>query len=231
MNKYRIHDQQGLNYLTLTTVGWVDVFTRQCYRDILIDSLKHCQEHKGLVLCGYVVMSKHIHLIAQTQGYNLSDVLRDFKKFTSKAIIKAVQDGAESGREWLLELFRYYGKRNSDNREFQIWQQDNHPVALWEPAGDLAEVGIRPFEPGACGLGGATGTLAVQQRSELYGREGAVGGFGSGAYWAGTAFELVKGLRYFAHSQKCRLQYLSRINFGTGRSGAVFQWEDPGPAG
>lgn len=131
MNKYRIYDQQGLNYLTLTTVGWADVFTRQCYRDILIDSLKHCQGHKGLVLCGYVIMSNHIHLIAQTQGYDLSDVLRDFKKFTSKAIVKAVQDGAESRREWMLELFRYYGKRNSDNREFQVWQQDNHPVALW----------------------------------------------------------------------------------------------------
>jgi len=131
MNKYRIHDQQGLNYLTLTTVGWVDVFTRQCYRDILIDSLKYCQEHKGLLVCGYVIMSNHVHLIAQTQGYDLSDVLRDFKKFTSKAIVKAVQGGTKSRREWMLELFRHYGKRNSDNREFQVWQQDNHPVALW----------------------------------------------------------------------------------------------------
>ncbi|MCB0519242.1 MAG: transposase [Lewinellaceae bacterium] len=131
MNKYRIHDQQGLNYLTLTTVGWVDVFAWQCYRDILIDSLKYCQGHKGLEVCGYVVMSNHIHLIAQTQGYDLSDVLRDFKKFTSKAIIKTVQEDAESRREWMMELFRYYGKRNGDNKEFQVWQQDNHPVALW----------------------------------------------------------------------------------------------------
>ncbi len=131
MNKYRIYDQQGLNYLTLTTVGWVDVFTRQCYRDILIDSLKHCQEHKGLEICGYVIMSNHIHLIAWTQENNLSDALRDFKKFTSKAIIKAVQEETESRREWMLELFRYFGKRNSDNREYQVWQQDNHPVALW----------------------------------------------------------------------------------------------------
>ena len=83
------------------------------------------------MICGYVIMSNHIHLIAQTQGYDLSDTLRDFKKFTSKAIIKAVQEEAESRREWMLELFRYFGKRNSDNREFQVWQQDNHPVALW----------------------------------------------------------------------------------------------------
>jgi REP element-mobilizing transposase RayT len=131
MNKYRIFDQQGLNYLTITTVGWVDVFTRQCYCDILIDSLKHCQEHKGLVISGYVIMSNHIHLVAQTQEYNLSDVLRDFKKFTSKAIVKAAREETESRREWMLELFRYFGKRNSDNREYQVWQQDNHPVALW----------------------------------------------------------------------------------------------------
>jgi REP element-mobilizing transposase RayT len=131
MSKYRIYDQQGLNYLTLTTVGWVDIFTRQCYRDILIDSFKYCQEHKGLEICGYVIMSNHIHLIAWTQENKLSDALRDFKKFTSKAIVKAVQEKTESRKEWMLELFRYFGKRNSDNRDYQVWQQDNHPVALW----------------------------------------------------------------------------------------------------
>jgi hypothetical protein len=52
MNKYRILDQQGLNYLALTVAGWADVITRQRYQDILIESLKHCQQHKGLVISG-----------------------------------------------------------------------------------------------------------------------------------------------------------------------------------
>ena len=44
MSRYKILDQKGLNYLTITTVGWIDVFTRQRYRDIIIESLKYCQE-------------------------------------------------------------------------------------------------------------------------------------------------------------------------------------------
>jgi hypothetical protein len=60
-------------------------------------------------------MSNHIHMTANTEGLVLSDVLRDFKKFTSKEIVKAVQEVAESRREWLLQLFRHFGKKNSDN--------------------------------------------------------------------------------------------------------------------
>jgi REP element-mobilizing transposase RayT len=81
---------------------------------------------------GYVIMSNHIHLIAYTtEGYKLSDVLRDFKKFTAKQIIESIQTETESRREWLLYMFRYFAKHNTNNREFQFWQQDNHPVALW----------------------------------------------------------------------------------------------------
>lgn len=62
MGKYRILEQQGLNYLTLTIVGWIDIFSRQRYRDIVIESLKYCQEHKGLHINAYVIMSNHVHL-------------------------------------------------------------------------------------------------------------------------------------------------------------------------
>ncbi|TNE64224.1 MAG: hypothetical protein EP344_03960 [Bacteroidetes bacterium] len=42
MAGYKISNQNALHYLTLTTVGWVDVFTRQRYRGILLDSLGKC---------------------------------------------------------------------------------------------------------------------------------------------------------------------------------------------
>jgi REP element-mobilizing transposase RayT len=45
--------------------------------------LKYCQENKGLEIFGWCLMSSHIHLIIRAkEGYNLSDILRDFKKFT-----------------------------------------------------------------------------------------------------------------------------------------------------
>ncbi len=131
MGKYRILEQQGLNYLTLTIVGWIDIFSRQRYRDIVIESLKDCQEHKGLRINAFVIMSNHIHLVGYAEGNQLSHVLRDFKKFTANQILKAIQEEPESRREWVLHMFQYFANVNIDNRHFQVWQGDNHPIALW----------------------------------------------------------------------------------------------------
>jgi putative transposase len=131
MSKYRIWEQHGLNYVTLTVVGWIDVFTRQRYRDIVIESLRYCQKQKGLHIVGYVLMSNHLHMVVYTEGYALSDVLRDFKKFTATQILKSIENEPESRRDWLLYLFKFFAKHNSDNRHYQFWQQDNHPIALW----------------------------------------------------------------------------------------------------
>jgi REP element-mobilizing transposase RayT len=131
MSKYRIYDQQGLHFVTLTIVGWVDIFSRPCYRDIIIKSLKYCQEQKGLIISAYVIMSNHVHLVVQTQEQDLSNILRDFKKYTANQILKVIQNEPESRREWMLHMFRYFANVNTDNRYYQIWQGDNHPVALW----------------------------------------------------------------------------------------------------
>ena len=107
------------------------VFTNQRYRDIVIESLKHCQKTKGLELYGFVIMSNHIHLIAMAkEGSRLSDILRDFKKHTSKAIIKSIQEDIESRREWMLNILKFAGKQNANNKTFQLWRNDNHPIEL-----------------------------------------------------------------------------------------------------
>lgn len=71
-------------------------------------------------------MSNHLHLIASAgdEG-NLSDILRDFKKFTSKAIIETIKEIPESRREWLLNLFWYAGKNNKKIKNFKVWQDGN----------------------------------------------------------------------------------------------------------
>ena len=81
-------------------------------------------------------MSNHIHLIAQADksiDQGLSEILRDFKKFTAKKIIATIKTHGESRREWMLRLFKYYAKYNTNNREYQFWIQNNHPTALWHP--------------------------------------------------------------------------------------------------
>ena len=109
---YQIYDQHSLYYLTFQIVNWVDVFTRLAYKEIIIDSLNYCRKNKGLELYGYVIMTNHIHLIARSKESNqLSDTIRDFKKFTSKKLIEAIKDHPESRREWLLRKFSYEAQK------------------------------------------------------------------------------------------------------------------------
>ncbi|MFN8437705.1 MAG: hypothetical protein U0V72_08700 [Cytophagales bacterium] len=41
---YRIYDQHGQYFITCTVNQWIDVFTRREYVDILLESIRYCQE-------------------------------------------------------------------------------------------------------------------------------------------------------------------------------------------
>ena len=111
---YKIFDQGGMYFVSFAVVAWVDVFTRQEYRDLLIESLKHCQQEQGLVIYGWCIMSNHMHLIISAKENNVSGVLGNFKKFTSKKLVAAIQNNAsESRKEWMLKIFKEAGEFNS----------------------------------------------------------------------------------------------------------------------
>lgn len=89
-------------YLTLRTEEWIDVFSRPVFKHIMVDSLNYCIENKGLEVYCWCLMSNHLHLIAcASENSNLSDILRDFKKFTSKALIDAIKETPENRRDWM----------------------------------------------------------------------------------------------------------------------------------
>jgi REP element-mobilizing transposase RayT len=102
------------------------IFTRQKYRDIIIENLKFCQKNKDLEIYAYVVMSNHIHLLAKSGIGHLSDTLRDFKSFTSKEILKQIEESGESRREWMLKVFKSAAARHQRNSEYQFWTHENH---------------------------------------------------------------------------------------------------------
>ncbi|WP_345961059.1 hypothetical protein [Flavobacterium yafengii] len=55
-------------------------------------------------------MTSHIHLIVTAFDGELQNVVRDFKKFTSKKLIEAIKEYPESRREWLLRKSSYDSK-------------------------------------------------------------------------------------------------------------------------
>jgi putative transposase len=129
--KYKITEGR-VYFVTLTVIGWVDVFTRKNHKLTIIDSLKYCQKHKGLELYAYCLMSSHLHMIvAGKDNCHLSDILRDFKKYTSKAIIKQILEEPESRKDWMLNRFEYAGKLNSKIKNYQFWQEGNHAKEVY----------------------------------------------------------------------------------------------------
>ena len=98
---YKITDKDGIYFLTFQIVGWVDIFTRKSYKDIVIDSLKYCQEYKSLEIFAYVIMSNHIHILCRSNTGDLSGTVRDFKNFTSKRFLEIVSSNKESRKDYL----------------------------------------------------------------------------------------------------------------------------------
>ena len=133
--KYKATTTDQAYFITITTVGWIDIFTRVNQKYVLINALQHCQENKGLEVYAYCIMSSHIHMICKaTNGFILSDVMRDFKKFTSKKIIQTIIDEPESRREWMLDYFQKSCEHLKRNQQYKVYFVSSHfqaRVARW----------------------------------------------------------------------------------------------------
>ncbi|MFZ7170502.1 MAG: REP-associated tyrosine transposase, partial [Bacteroidota bacterium] len=130
--KYKFQEPDAIYFVTFSVVNWIDVFTRNTYKDILLDSIRHCQKEKGLVVHAWVIMTNHVHMIISKNSLRvLPDIMRDLKKFTAYKNIGAIMESPqESRREWMFKLFKQAGENNSNNTNWQFWQQDNHPIEL-----------------------------------------------------------------------------------------------------
>ncbi len=130
-SRYKPCDADIPHFITFTVIGWLDVFTRNDYRNIVVSSLQYCTENKGLRLHAWVIMTNHIHLIVSGSSNNLSGLVRDIKKYTSKKITETILNNKrESRRDWIINMLEYAGKVNNDNKYYQFWKKYYHPIEL-----------------------------------------------------------------------------------------------------
>lgn len=116
-----------MHFVTITIIEWIDIFTKPEYFKIITDSLAYCRKQKGLKLFDFIIMTNHIHLIVKArEGYELSDILRDFKRHTTKEILRQLN---YDNRIYILNLLKnsFARKKGMEN---QIWQRENCPVAI-----------------------------------------------------------------------------------------------------
>lgn len=130
--KYAIRDQEKFYFVTFTVLHWMDVFIRDEYRNIFVESVKYCQKEKGLLVGAWCIMTSHVHMIIGTNGaMKLEDIIRDLKSFTSRHIRKEIENNSvESRREWFMNAMTTAGLNKSNNKDFQFWMQHNHPIEM-----------------------------------------------------------------------------------------------------
>jgi putative transposase len=129
--KYKFHDNDKLYFISFSTVHWIDVFVRQEYMEIIIDSWKFCQEKKGLEIYGWCIMPSHVHMIIGSIKNKLEDIVRDMKSFTSTALRKSIKENIqESRKEWIIWMMERAGKKNGNNNDWQFWQRHNKPLEI-----------------------------------------------------------------------------------------------------
>jgi len=130
---YKFHNPEGIYFISFAVVSWLDVFTRNEYKDIIVDSLYYSQQNKGLEVFAWCIMTSHVHLVFRSVGKQKPEhLIGDIKRFTSKAIVQAIIDNPkESRKEFLLEQIIEAGNKSSNVNKYQFWQHDNHPIELW----------------------------------------------------------------------------------------------------
>lgn len=131
-NSYRVFTDKNFPYfVTWTIVDWLPVFAQPAYRQIILDSLNYLRTSKRTELNAFVIMSTHAHAILwPDDGINLSDVTRDFKRFTSRKISQLAE---QTDAKQLLSSFKNARRENraQDISTYQVWQEGSHPEAIF----------------------------------------------------------------------------------------------------
>lgn len=43
---YKFHNPEGLYFISFAVIGWLDVFIRNEYKDVFLESVRFCQKNK-----------------------------------------------------------------------------------------------------------------------------------------------------------------------------------------
>jgi putative transposase len=111
---------QGLVFFVTTTIVHHEPifgFGHQYYL-ILIESLKFVLSKYQATLFAYVLMPSHIHLVsAMPEKKNISDLMRDFKKYTSTKIRQQLEKDGKSDTIGHLRM----NAEDKKNQVFKLW--------------------------------------------------------------------------------------------------------------
>ncbi|AWV98248.1 REP-associated tyrosine transposase [Arcticibacterium luteifluviistationis] len=171
---YIIRDQGAIYFLTFTVVEWVDVFTRKDYKDIIINSLQFCQKEKGMNIYAFVIMSNHLHIMMQSEKKELSNLVRDFKKYTAQMILKRIMEGPESRSDWMLKRFEFAANSHQRNTKYQFWQLNNHAEEVFSEPFMWSKINYIHMNPVRAGIVNKASHYLHSSTSNYVGKTGLI---------------------------------------------------------
>jgi len=121
-------------------------------------------------------MPTHIHLVFRIiSELTPQQVIGDLKRYTSKAIVKAIRENPqESRKEFLLERFANAAKNSSNVRDYKFWQHENHPIELWSPKVTNEKINYIHNNPVEAGLVHIPEKYAYSSAKDYSGEKGLV---------------------------------------------------------
>jgi putative transposase len=118
-------------FLTFNIVDKVDLFVRPAYKTVITDALNHFIRAQGLHLYSWCLMSSHLHLVLRTRdGAAPAYFERDFKRYTTPAMLKTIEMEMDLRRDWMLQRFEEYGKTLRRLDKYHLWQNCSSPLRI-----------------------------------------------------------------------------------------------------
>jgi len=125
------YNQAFAYFVTVTLSGSVELFRKDEYAQIVLSNLNHYRDKFEFRLLAYVIMPHHLHLVIHPSSKgNISEIMRDFKKYTAKGIIERLEEERQFN---ILDIFCEVAERHhpKENRKYQVWEDRFDDVALY----------------------------------------------------------------------------------------------------
>ena len=114
-------DPANIYFITTTAANRARFFNPDEHKEIIADSLDYMCLKGWFRLYAFVIMPNHIHLLVRfLSPFTLSNVMRDFKKYTSKQIIRCCE--AENNQKMLNKFEK--AARTTVKQKYKVWEED-----------------------------------------------------------------------------------------------------------
>ncbi|HVU55101.1 MAG TPA: transposase [Puia sp.] len=130
-NDKPIGSGEACYFLTLNVVDRIDVFTRPAYKQVVADALNHFVDLGQITIYAWCLMTHHLHLLVRTpEGYSPAWFERDFKKYTTPEILKAIDVEMDLRKDWMVQRFEDFGKTLKRIEKLHLWQNCSSPLHI-----------------------------------------------------------------------------------------------------